>query len=315
VNGSAAEPPSISRRCPAKLNLSLAVLERRTDGFHAIESLIVPIDLADTLTVQTGGVPGIRLTVRCEGPRASHLAADVPTGATNLVVRAAAAIAKEAGIEPALDIELVKRVPSRAGLGGGSSNAAAMLLAALEAWGLVWPRERVMAIAATLGSDVPWFLEGVPAVVTGRGEKITPVAALPSLFAVVVAPASGLSTAAVYGACTPDPSRAGDAFRLAEALARGDLTAAMPLMHNALEPAARKLSGEIDCLLADIAQSGGITPRLTGSGSACFTLCRTLGEAKHIAARLSALQDAGIPRWPAVFTVASAPSPSGRGLG
>jgi len=302
VSGSCV-PAVITRRCAAKLNLSLAVLARRPDGFHAIESLFVPIELADTLTVRLGGSPGIRLTVRCEGPRASHLAGDVPTDSTNLVVRAAAAIAEEAGINPALDIELVKAIPSQAGLGGGSSNAAAMLLMAVEAWGLQWLRERLTVIAAKLGSDVPWFLEGVPAVVTGVGEQITPASALPSLFAVVVCPSTGLSTAAVYKACTPDPSRAGEAIRLAETLARGDLTAAMPLMHNALEPAARKLSGDIDRLLADLAAAGGLTPRLTGSGSACFTLCRTLPEARGIAARLMALEDAGSARWPAVFTV------------
>lgn len=298
-----AAPAVISRRCPAKLNLSLAVLTRRPDGFHAIESLIVPIDLADSLTVRLGDSPGIRLAVRCEGPRASHLAGDVPTDSTNLVVRAAAAVAQAAGIDPALDIELIKQVPSRAGLGGGSSNAAAMLLAAVTAWNLDWPRESLTAIAARLGSDVPWFLEGRSAVVAGRGERMTLVSDLPPLFAVVVAPGGGLSTSAVYEACTPDRRRAGDAIRLAEALARGDLTTAMPLMHNALEPAARKLSDDIDRLLADLAAAGGLTPRLTGSGSACFTLCRTLPEARGIAARLRSIEDNGSPRWPAVFTV------------
>lgn len=296
-------PRTLTRRCPAKLNLSLAVLERRADGFHAIESLIVPIDLADSLTVRTGGEPGIRLAIRCEGPRAVTLESDVPVDATNLVVRAAAAVAAEAGINPALDIELTKVIPSRAGLGGGSSDAAGMLLAAVELWNLDWPRERLAAIAACLGSDVPWFLESVPAMVAGRGEKITPVAAFPPLFAVVACPATGLSTAAVYKACVPDSARAGEAMELSAALARGDLASAIPLMHNALEPAARALSPDIDSLLADITRAGGLTPRLTGSGSACFTLCRTLPEANRIAARLRGIEDDGVARWPAVFAV------------
>ncbi len=296
-------PGVLTRRCPAKLNLSLAVLARRPDGFHAIESLIVPIDVADTLAVRLGGASGIRLTVRCVGSRAAALAGDVPTDATNLVVRAAAAVAAEAGIEPALDIELVKEVPSQAGLGGGSSDAAAMLLMAVEAWGLAWPRERLAAIAARLGSDVPWFLDGRPAVVAGRGEAIVPVPALPVMFAVVACPPTGLSTAAVYAGCTPDPNRAGEAMQLAGVLARGDLSAANPLMHNALEPVARTLSSDIVRLLDDCAAAGGIAPRLTGSGSACFTLCRTSPEAHGIAARLRAIEDDGSPRWPAVFTV------------
>jgi len=127
---------------PAKLNLSLAVLERRADGFHEIESLMAPVDLADSLTVTVGGPPGIRLRVRFAGPlatpRGGVLARDVPTDATNLVVRAAAELAAAAGIEPALDIDLVKRIPSGAGLGGGSSDAAATLSAAAAAWGLGW---------------------------------------------------------------------------------------------------------------------------------------------------------------------------------
>lgn len=296
-------PRTVTRRCPAKLNLSLAVLQRRLDGFHSIESLMVPIDLADTLTIQTGGEPGIRLAIRCEGPRATALANDVPVDASNLVMRAASAVAEAAGIDPALDIELTKVIPSQAGLGGGSSDAAAMVLAAIEIWNLDWRRERLEAIAASLGSDVPWFLEGVPAVVAGRGERVTPVAALQALFAVVVCPSTGLSTAAVYKACVPEAARAGEAMHLASALARGDLASAIPHMHNALEPAARTLSADIDRLLADIAKAGGLTPRLTGSGSACFTLCRTLPEANGIAARLRGIEDHGMARWPAVFTV------------
>jgi 4-diphosphocytidyl-2-C-methyl-D-erythritol kinase len=293
----------IRRSCPAKLNLSLAVLERRPDGFHSIESLIVPIDLADTLIVRPRREPGIGFCLRCEGPRAGALASDVPEDATNLVVRAAAAVAEEAGIDPAIDIELVKMIPSQAGLGGGSSDAAAMLLAAAEIWNLDWPLEKLRAIAARLGSDVPWFLEGIPAVVAGRGEKVTPVAALPPLFAVVACPSTGLSTAAVYKACVPDSARAGEAMQLAAALARADLASAMQLMNNELEPAARTLSPDIDRLLADMSQAGGLVARLTGSGSACFTLCRTTAEARAVAARLRAIEDDGIPRWPAVFTV------------
>lgn len=302
INGSV--PHVVTLRCPAKLNLSLAVLGRQTDGFHAIESLIVPIDLADTLMVRAGSEPGIRLLIRCEGPRASALESDVPADARNLVVKAAVAVASEAGIEPALDIDLIKTIPSQAGLGGGSSNAAAMLRAAVDLWKLRWPRERLAAIATKLGSDVPWFLDGTAAVVAGRGEKISPVAAIPASFAVVACPPTGLSTAAVYKACAPDAAHAGDAMQLAALLAGGDLASALPFMTNALEPAARSLSPDIDGLLHDIARAGGLAPRLTGSGSACFTLCRTLPEARGIAARLRAIEgEAGVPRWPAVFTV------------
>jgi len=303
----AAAPATVTRRCPAKLNLSLAVLQRRADGFHAIESLLVPIDLADTLSLRVGGPPGIRLTVRFGGllatPRGGVLARDVPSDATNLVVRAAAALAARAGIEPALEIELVKQIPSGAGLGGGSSDAAGVLVAAAQAWGLDWPADRLAELGAELGSDVPWFLAGGPAIAAGRGERIETVPPLDPLWAVVACPPTGLSTAAVYRACTPDAARAGEAGALAGALAAGDLQGAVRLMHNALEAPARSLSSEVDRLLADLARAGGLCPRLTGSGSACFTLGRTQHEARAVAARLAALTDGDSPRWPMVEAV------------
>ena len=298
---------AVTIHAPAKLNLSLAVLDRRADGFHEIESLMVPVDLADTLALTAGGPSGIRLRVRFAGPlatpRGRPLARDVPADATNLVVRAAAALAAEAGIEPALDIDLKKRIPSGAGLGGGSSDAAAVLVAAAEAWNLDWPRERFAELGARIGSDVPWFFAGAPAVAAGRGERIGAVAPLMPMFAVIACPPEGLSTAAVYQACAPSRARAGEAAALAAALAAGDLRAALPLLSNDLEPPARGLSPEVDRLLADLAQAGGLCPRLTGSGSACFTLCRTRAEARGIAARLAALEDHGRPRWPLVAAV------------
>ncbi len=297
----------ITAAAPAKLNLSLAVLERRADGFHGIESLMVGVSLADTLRLSGSETNGISLTIRSAGclasPRGNQLVCDVPADATNLVVRAVTALAAEAGIEPALEIELVKEIPAGAGLGGGSSDAAAAIRLAAAAWSLDWPTERLAAIGSRLGSDIPWFFAGGPAVARGRGEVIDPVPDLVPLAAVIAMPAVGLSTPAVYKACTPEPLRAGEADRLAQALATGDLPAALPLMHNSLEAPARSLCPEIDRLLADLGHAGGLAPRLTGSGSACFTLCRTLAEARSIAARLSALEDAGQPRWPAVWPV------------
>jgi len=241
-------------------------------------------------------------------PRGGVLARDVPSDSTHLVVRAAAALAARAGIEPALEIELVKQIPSGAGLGGGSSDAAGVLGAAAEAWGLDWPAARLAELGAELGSDVPWFFAGGPAIAAGRGERIQPVPPLAPLWAVVACPPTGLSTAVVYRACSPDPARAGEAAALAQALTAGDLRGAVSLMHNALETPARGFSAEVDRLLADLARSGGLCPRLTGSGSACFTLCRTESEAKAVAARLAALADNASPRWPAVMAVRLGPA-------
>lgn len=301
------EASGLTILAPAKLNLSLAVLARRPDGFHEIESLMVPVSLADTLHVRPRAMSGVRLRVAYAGELArgpgAALARDVPTDGTNLVVRAAERLAAEAGITSGLDVDLVKRIPSGAGLGGGSSDAAAVLRAAAAIWRLDWPADRLAAVAATIGSDVPWFFAGGAAIASGRGEVVEPVEGLPDLAAVIACPATGLSTAAVYGRCVPDAARAGDATRLVQALATGGLATAVPFMSNALEPPARILSPEIDRLLAALADAGGFAPRLTGSGSACFTLTRTLAEAEAIAARLTAQRDATNPPCSAAFAV------------
>jgi 4-diphosphocytidyl-2-C-methyl-D-erythritol kinase len=290
---------TITIHAPAKLNLSLAVIDRRADGYHDIESLMVPVTLHDTLHVTPTAEPGISLRVRWGGRLARidpSYSGDVPTGPGNLVVRAAEALAREAGVDRGLEIELVKQIPAGAGLGGGSSDAAAVLQAAADAWQLDWPVERLAALGATLGSDIPWFFAGGPATVSGRGEEVRQVEGIPPLPAVIVKPAVSLSTAAVYQACRPDPARRGDAERLADALRRG-LRAAIPLMHNALEPPARGLAPEVDRLLGDLRWAGALHPLLTGSGSACFAITRTVVEARHLAARMEALG------WPAVFPV------------
>jgi len=290
---------TVTIHAPAKLNLSLAVLARRADGFHEIESLMVPVTLHDTLHVAATDTPGIRLQVRQGGRLARHgagLSGDVPTDDRNLVVRAVAALAKAAGVEGGLDIDLVKQIPAGAGLGGGSSDAAAALQAAADVWGIDWPIERLADIGATLGSDVPWFFAAGPAIVGGRGEQVHAVEGIPPLPAVIVKPPVGLSTAAVYQHCTPSEARRGDAIRLAAALAHG-LRAAIPLMHNDLEPPARALCPEVGRLLGDMQRAGAVHPLLTGSGSACFALARTVVEARNIAARLEAMG------WEGVFPV------------
>ena len=143
---------------PAKLNLSLAVLGKRADGFHEIESLMVPVTLHDTLSVRATTALGINLRVifggRLAHPSAAALRRDVPSDASNLVVRAAQALADIAGVEQGLDVELVKAIPSGAGLGGGSSDAAAALVGLDALWELALPASEFQDLAAALGSAV-----------------------------------------------------------------------------------------------------------------------------------------------------------------
>ena len=296
---------TITIAAPAKLNLSLAVLGRRADGYHAIESLMVAVSVADTLVLRPSAVPGIHLVLHDGG---CGVADDIPTDDRNLVVRAIRAVAARAGVEPALACDLVKAIPAGAGLGGGSSDAAAAIRGVARLWGLDWPLERLADIGATVGSDVPWFFAGGAAIASGRGEHVERVAGLPALAAVIVWPGTPLSTAAVYRAGgekhVDTASRAGDARRLAVALAEERWRDVWPLLHNDLEPPARGLCADVDDALAALAEAGAIAPRLTGSGSACFALTRTFAEAQTLASRLAARHaPAGEARWPFVRAV------------
>lgn len=293
----------------AKLNLSLTVLGRRPDGFHDIESLIVPVSLHDTVRVRAKAEPGISLAVRFGGRLArlegTDLSGDVPTDDRNLAVRAARELAVAAGLcpeagapsQPGLAIELVKRIPSGSGLGGGSSDAAAVLMAAAAAWGIERSAAELAALGARIGSDVPVFFAGGAALVAGRGERIEAVGDMPPLHAVIVRPAVGLSTAAVYNRCVPDPHREGASRLLAAALAAGQFRRAASFMHNSLESPARELCPEVARLLSAMGRAGARHAMLTGSGSACFALARSAGEARRIAARLR------MSGWACVFVV------------
>ena len=174
---------------PAKINLTLAVKGRRDDGFHEIESVVAPITLFDRLHFAHQEAPGIAF--HCSDP-------SLPVGADNLVVRAASLFCQSFGFQPNLRIELEKRIPHGAGLGGGSSDAASTLLALNALFAADLPRPPLVSLAAELGSDVPVFIQQSPAVMRGRGdivEKISLEAALPLL---LVKPPFGVPTPWAY---------------------------------------------------------------------------------------------------------------------
>jgi 4-diphosphocytidyl-2-C-methyl-D-erythritol kinase len=196
----------VVRLAPAKLNLTLAVVGRRPDGFHTLHSVMAPLALADRLSLVVDPSPGAEDALRVEGFDAG------PT-ADNLVLVALAATRRAlrphlAAPPPALAIRLEKRIPVAAGLAGGSSDAAATIDGALEAWGAedaLAPAER-SALAASIGSDVPFFFAGGPALVEGRGERVTPLRGLetapaePAPGVLLVTPAVAAHTAAVFAA-------------------------------------------------------------------------------------------------------------------
>src|SRR5437867_6760942 len=182
---------ALTRKSPCKINLLLNVLGRRQDGFHELETVIQPVPLFDELEFQRRG-QGIQLT--CSEP-------SLPADSSNLVHRAAVAFLHAAGIAEGVSIHLRKRIPLAAGLGGGSGNAANTLLGLNELFGHPLPAHQMGQIAATLGSDVPFFLQDRPAFAAGRGERIAPLDPLPALrgaFALLVHPGFGISTAWAY---------------------------------------------------------------------------------------------------------------------
>ena len=280
VQRSAAE---IEVRAPAKLNLFFEVHGRRDDGFHEIESLMMPVSLYDTLVFEDLGARssenvaggGFAFSVRSTLPHTT-----VPTGADNLVCRAIELLRRETGIDRAARIHLIKRIPSEAGLGGGSSDAAAALVAGNLGWNLRLSAETLNHLAAELGSDVPFFLAGGTAICRGRGEQVERAQSLAAVYAVIVKPNTGLSTAKVYGACeAPQTPRPLPAHTLnARTVGRH--------LHNRLQPAAESLSPEISQLKKEFSLLDFCGHQLTGSGTAYFGICRSARHARRLGERL-----------------------------
>jgi 4-diphosphocytidyl-2-C-methyl-D-erythritol kinase len=172
---------------PAKVNRELRVGTLRPDGYHAMRSRMVSIDLADRLTAG----PAERLEFSCDDPA-------VPGGDDNLVVRAAVLLARSAGIPPRVRLRLEKKIPIGGGLGGGSADAAATLRLLTRFWGLSERAGELVVLSEELGSDVPFFLSGGEAEVAGRGEVVTPLEDRPSVELLLLVPPFSISTAAVY---------------------------------------------------------------------------------------------------------------------
>ncbi len=261
--------------CPAKINLTLDVLGRRADGYHLIESEMVPIALADTIVVQV--VPGpTSIELEVSGR-------DVPGGADNLVYRAAELFVGKYGCSGRIRIHLAKRVPSGAGLGGGSSDAAATLRVLDELFEIGAGEVALRALALELGADVPFFVTGRPATVSGIGEISVPLATIPEDPLVVAFGGPGLATAEVYAgfdASLTSPQAAStirDFPRSSGSRLRNDLERAASL----IDPGINRLREAL--LLLGASEAG-----MSGSGSAVFGFFRDRRAAGVCAERLTA---------------------------
>jgi 4-diphosphocytidyl-2-C-methyl-D-erythritol kinase len=290
---------------PAKVNLHLEILGKRPDGFHELETLMCPIDLYDTLYVRSEPSGRIRLECEQAGPSAGNNSAGnvsapddstdsqlLSSGPDNLVHRALECVRQEAGVKLGATVRLVKRIPMAAGLAGGSSDAAAALVAAVGAWKLDFTARDLLRLAAQLGSDIAFFLSEGWAVCRGRGEIVQPVAGIGNLPLVVVSPPQGLATAEVFAAVgrtrQTQTHQSRSVAPLLAAVKSGHFTGIAQALHNRLQPVARRMSPWIARLEDEFDREGVDGHIMSGSGSSYFGLCRSAVHARGVARRLSA---------------------------
>lgn len=276
-------------QAPAKINLALEVLGRQPDGYHQVETLLTPVRLFDSLTfVPTEGPLDLSLDATPLGDDLGTLG-DLEQ---NLAIKAIRLLAQHSGHPVTGRLRLVKRIPVQAGLGGGSSDAAAALLLANRAWNLGYDRTSLASLAARLGTDVPFFLHRGAAIGFGRGDRLTASPIPLGLPMVLVIPSVGLSTPEVFGALGFErgqqaPSTERRCARLVQAMLGGESRASWGRwMKNCLQPAATKLCDWISHMAAAMDQLPVLCHQMSGSGTSYFGLCRTMREARFVAARL-----------------------------
>ena len=275
---------------PAKLNLGLRVVGRRADGTHELESLIVPLDLADALCVEVAeeSAPGPRVDFRLEGD-----APGVPTGAENLAARAARRFLALGELRAHLRVCLRKALPAASGMGGGSSDAGAALRALARLFPDALDSDRLADLALELGADVPYFLDPRPALVRGIGERIEPLAAMPSLALLLVNPGTPLATAAVFRAFDASGAAlkpAGESNRMQavsglqeRGVQRREWFAR--LLENDLERSASRLCPAIPRLRERVRACGAIAVGMSGSGPTLYGVFEDAGRARAELAR------------------------------
>ena len=261
-----------------KVNLSLEVLGRRADGYHEIRSVMMTVGLADR--VRVGVVEDAGIEVECDDP-------EVAPGSGNLAYRAADVLRRACGIRRGARIALAKRIPVGGGMGGGSSDAAAVMVGLNRLWGCGLGRSQLVRLGARVGSDVPFFFHAPSAIVCGRGERVDPISMQWSGWAVLVRSLGGVSTRAVYarwldkgGLRSPIDRAVFSAARSADALA--------PAMRNDLEPAVFEVAPQVRQVHRALAAMGRATFRVSGAGSVLFDLFDSRQSADAFADRVRA---------------------------
>jgi len=273
----------LSLRAAAKVNLSLEVLGKREDGYHELITVLQAVDLSDRLTLEVATTIELRMIeeLRMTDER-------LPADQDNSVWQAAHLLRDAAGVAGGARITLDKRIPVAAGLGGGSSDAAAALWGLNHLWGLRWSTERLGELAVRLGMDTPFFLLGGRALATGRGELLE---SLPSArgFALVLAnPQVLLSTREVYARVPPTLRGDGSRTRaLITALATGNSSRLAGSLYNNLEPVAEPLCPAVRSIKRALLDAGALGAVMSGSGPTVFGLARSYDHARQIRNRVS----------------------------
>lgn len=266
-------------RSYAKVNLTLDVLGRRADGYHELITIMQTLDLYDTLCLTMIEENCVRIA--CTQPDLNNQ--------YNLALRAAEAIRQHLGLKQGLAIELQKRVPVAAGLGGGSSNAAAVLLALQQWWQLPLSLSELQEIAASLGSDVPFFLTGGLAQCEGRGERILPLVPhwpYEMRWMLLLKPAISVSTAVVFRNLAPADYSNGETSRLLLTALQTGSNFQLETLHNSLERGVLAQYPEVAQAREDMRQAGAAFVQLSGSGPTLFAPFATLTNAAQTQQRL-----------------------------
>ncbi|WP_199254073.1 4-(cytidine 5'-diphospho)-2-C-methyl-D-erythritol kinase [Mycolicibacterium mengxianglii] len=275
---------SVTVRVPGKVNLFLAVGDTRPDGYHELTTVFHAVSLFDEITVRTADV--MSLTIVGEG------AETLPVDERNLAWQAAELLAEHVGRTPDVAITIDKAIPVAGGMAGGSADAAAVLVAVNHLWEQGVPRRDLHALAAELGSDVPFALHGGTALGTGRGEELATVLARNTFHWVLAFGRNGLSTPKVFAEIdrlreVADPPRLGDTEPLLAALAAGDPAQLAPLLGNELQAAAVSLDPDLRRTLRAGIEAGALAGIVSGSGPTCAFLCASAGAAVDVGTELA----------------------------
>jgi len=290
--------PAFERKSPCKVNLLLNILGKRPDGFHELETVFHPVKFHDRLTFERAG-NSLQLT--CSDPT-------LPTDASNLVHRAATKFRETAAIHAGVRIHLEKHIPMAAGLGGGSGNAATTLLGLNELFGHPLAEAQLQGIAASLGSDINFFLQDKPALATGRGEQVESLEAFPALhgaYFFLVHPGFGISTPWAYRELARFPAAQkgapGRARRLIEKLRQNDLAAAGLDFYNSLEAPALEKYPVLALYQEFFRANGAAATLMSGSGSTTFAIFPDEKSATIMLEKFPA--QFGVPGWMAAVPV------------